>query len=393
MKPILYGLLVYAVCEAFAKGKGRSAPLKLQLQKKRGRVLSTPERLQLTLAKYGFATSKSSSGAVDLISGYGDVEYVGVIGIGTPPQKFSMDFDTGSSDIWIPAASCVQCTGHPLFDPSASSTFKPSNANQTWQLQYGDGSGVIGVTGTDTLDLGGLKPKDQVIGLVSFETLDLMQDEFLDGIFGLGFPSISYTGMKTPAVQSMHQQGIIDKAIVGFWLGHAHDGGAGEVIFGATNPEHYEGPFKYIPVTDKKYWQVELNDVFVDGQSIMAGSNGSFGAILDTGTTLIVLPTQLSRAIHATISGAQYSAKYGWRVPCTSTSNKKVAFRLGQTDFSFSVQDLAREQFPADDPSLCFSGIAEAPVPLAIIGDTFLRSYYSVYDYDNARVGLAPARP
>jgi hypothetical protein len=141
-----------------------------------------------------------------------------------------MDFDTGSSDIWVPSVSCGEsCGTHRRFDPSKSSTLSESQ-NKTWALQYGDGSSVIGYTAKDTVHLSTVSQPNRLIGLVSRETPELAQDKFLDGIFGLGFPPLSYTGVNSSIVEDLFLAGSIPAPIVSFHLGHYRDGGQGEIV-------------------------------------------------------------------------------------------------------------------------------------------------------------------
>lgn len=137
-------------------------------------------------------------------------------------------FDTGSSDIWLPNKECAACEGHHIFEESASSTFQDIGKN--WSLSYADGSYISGRTASDTVTIGDITYNDQIIGLASDESGQFAADHTLDGIFGLAYPSLSLTGVKTSPVMMMHEQGQIDDPVVGVWLGRAREGGGGEMV-------------------------------------------------------------------------------------------------------------------------------------------------------------------
>lgn len=45
------------------------------------------------------------------IKDYQNSQYFGEMSVGTPAQKFDVIFDTGSSNLWVPASDCSNCGG------------------------------------------------------------------------------------------------------------------------------------------------------------------------------------------------------------------------------------------------------------------------------------------
>ena len=78
-----------------------------------------------------------------------DLEWAGPISIGTPGKKFLIDFDTGSSDLWMPSSSCSSSTCRSKTRYSSSKSSTSSKKSGSFSIQYGDGSTVSGPVYTD----------------------------------------------------------------------------------------------------------------------------------------------------------------------------------------------------------------------------------------------------
>lgn len=112
-----------------------------------------------------------------------------------------------------------------------------------------------------------------------------------DGIMGMGFSSISVNGI-TPPFYNMIDQGLIDEPVFSFYLGDTNkDGDQSVVTFGGSDTNHFTGDMTTIPLRRKAYWEVDFDAISL-GKDTAALENT--GIILDTGTSLIALPTTLA---------------------------------------------------------------------------------------------------
>lgn len=114
-----------------------------------------------------------------------------------------------------------------------------------------------------------------------------------DGIMGLGFDTISVNGI-VPPFYNMLEQGLLDEPVFAFYLGDTNQGQESEATFGGIDKSHYTGKLTKIPLRRKAYWEVDL-DAITFGEETAEMDNT--GVILDTGTSLIALPSTIAELL------------------------------------------------------------------------------------------------
>ncbi|KAI1385827.1 Asp-domain-containing protein [Hypoxylon trugodes] len=320
------------------------------------------------------------------ISNFMNAQYFSDISIGTPPQEFKVILDTGSSNLWVPSSSCgsIACYLHSKYDSSSSSTYKQNGTE--FEIRYGSGS-LSGFVSQDDLTIGDLTVKGQDFAEATSEPGLAFAFGRFDGILGLGFDRLSVNGIVPPFYQLVNQK-LIDDAVFAFYLSGENDDNS-EVVFGGVDKDHYTGKITEIPLRRKAYWEVDFDSISFGEETAELENTG---VILDTGTSLIALPSDLAELLNKEI-GAKKSFNGQYTVDCSvRDSLPDISFKLAGYDFPIGPYDYILEV-----QGSCISTFMgmdfPAPVgPLAILGDAFLRRWYSIYDLGKGTVGLAKAQ-
>ncbi|MCJ1312129.1 Vacuolar protease A [Agyrium rufum] len=322
------------------------------------------------------------------VNNFLNAQYFSEISIGTPPQDFKVVLDTGSSNLWVPSQDCgsIACYLHTKFDHSDSSTYKKNGSE--FAIQYGSGS-LSGYISKDTVRIGDLTIKDQLFAEATEEPGLAFAFGRFDGIMGLGYDTISVNKIPPP-FYNMIDQGLLDEPVFAFYLGStANEGDDSVATFGGVDKSHYTGKMTKIPLRRKAYWEVTLDSIsFGDETAEMENT----GAILDTGTSLITMPSTLAELLNKEM-GAKKSYNGQYTIECEKRDSlPPVTFALQGVNFTITPFDYILEVQGSCISSFTGLDVPAPAGPLIILGDAFLRRYYSVYDLATNSVGLAVAK-
>ncbi|XP_071557854.1 lysosomal aspartic protease-like [Temnothorax nylanderi] len=326
---------------------------------------------------------------------YKNLQYYGTIKIGTPPQEFKILFDTGSSDLWVPSKDCDvsqhACLKHNKYDNTKSTTYIEEGS--TFNISYHNAKWrdvkLYGKLSFDDIKIGGPTVTTQIFGEITNFSTNFWDWSQCDGVLGMGYPALSL--LKAPTVfQNMIDQHVVSQPIFSIYLNRKYENSpyGGELILGEPNPAHYEGEFTYVNVTRKKYWQFKMDKIQV--KNYISCSKWC-QAIVDTGYSMIAGPPLTIDVIYREIGVVNNT------VPCDDDYISKlpdINFVIGGKTFRLTGQDyilklgaeLGGNCIPGFQAVTQFDGIDW------ILGDVFIRRYYTVFDMGNDRVGFALAR-
>lgn len=226
--------------------------------------------------------------------------------------------------------------------------------------------------------------------------------------------TLTQDGIYETVVDKMVSQGLIARAAYSLYLNDV-DAGTGSILFGGVDSTKHTGDLIALPLqlapegasadpNTPNAFYVTLSEVaFVDetGKSTTLSPDGyAQSALLDSGTSLTYLNNDILTSI-ANGLGATLVEGQEFVVPCAyANSNASIRYTFGGT--GGPVVDVPLSQLVFDEvlaPTSqysaasggCVLGIGPEQDSQIILGDTFLRNAYVVYDQPNYQVAMAQA--
>ena len=321
-----------------------------------------------------------------------NTQYVGTIGIGTPPQDIHVIFDTGSANLWVTSSLCKSdaCSMHESYDHEKSSTYTANGEEVSVRFGTGD---IEGMLSADDFHVGPMLVKSQTFGEITVENGNVFATSHFAGIAGLAFPALSAYS-HTPVFDNVMKQGLLASNMFAFYYSRLPRQESA-LFFGGPDPEFYTGKITWIPVMRQFYWEIRLQDIFVGDTPLHLCDKGGtyttdeYGCkiVLDTGTSLIAGP---SDAISSLLEKLDVTNK------CNNLKSlPRLALKVGGTKFYMEPEDYVLGGEEDDDdckPAFMPLDVPPPRGPLFILGDAFMRKFYTVFDRAEDRVGIAVAR-
>ncbi|CAL1715400.1 unnamed protein product [Somion occarium] len=326
--------------------------------------------------------TKRDVGEMPLNEQNGGQLWQGIITVGTPAQEYTIDFDTGSSDLFLPAAACnASCDGHKRYDPTNSSTSQ--SRELTFRLRYGDGSTVSGDQYNDTVGIGILNAINQALGAATvYSGFD--KNQFPpDGLMGMAYRSIAVLDAD-PVVQTLIAQGKTTDPVFAFKLTSV----GAELSVGSINNTLYTGDFTQVPVTRQAYWEVNMDGILINATQVVDQRS----AIIDTGTTLVIGDPKGVQSLWDSVPGAKNASETiglpgFYTFPCDPPP--RIEFIFGCKAFLLSPKTYNLGRVSAGSPD-CVGGIvAQSGLSFWAVGDVFLQNVYTSFDFGSNSVGFA----
>merc|ERR1711871_1830678 len=330
----------------------------------------------------------------------GNMQYFGEVNIGTPAKPFRVVFDTGSFILWVPDVACdgFACATHQKFAIHDSHTGKVLDVKKDLvklsYIKYGTGS-MVGVKASDTVKVGNLAVPKAGVLVATIENGAVFRVSPFDGVLGFSRRDKTVKNKNGEVVHfnflnAAKKAGVVKSATISFMLGSkGTTAGNGVAVIGGVDKRLYQGKLTFHPVMRRVMgnWALKLKHLRVgDSKVNHCGEKGCL-AIIDTGTSLMVGPDQVVKGL---------MKQMNVQPDCSNIETAPdVHFGFGdEPEMTLTAKDLTL-QVKSYSQISCKPAIGSTGsripmtfphhdgIPVLIMGDSFLRHWYAVFDNDD----------
>lgn len=203
----------------------------------------------------------------------------------------------------------------------------------------------------------------------------------------MAWPQISVNGL--PLIfDLLFNQKEVDGNSFSFYMTKVAGSNGSALVLGGVNKKYYTGEFTYYNLSMTAYWGINIDDIIFNGTSYKVGN---ILGIVDTGTSVLIGPKKVVAEMTAAFGTGREK-----QVDCSTVSSlPTLDFIIGGTKWSLTGKDYILE-IDQGSKSTCIVGIMGMDLPDSlgeafILGDSFLKAYYTHFDVENKRVGFAKA--
>lgn len=183
------------------------------------------------------------------------------------------------------------------------------------------------------------------------------------------------------------------------WLNDV-ESNSGSILFGGVDTAKYHSPLLTLPIQKVRgrysAFVVALTSLSLTTGSTQTFSKSSFpfGVLLDSGTTLTYLPTPVVQEIYKNLQATYDSSRGVGFVSCNlaNQNGHHFTYTFTSANIQVSMDELVMPWSGLtfqDGSKACEFGIAPGPSNTYVLGDTFLRSAYVVFDMDQNEISIA----
>ena len=310
---------------------------------------------------------------------YYDLAYFGNITVGTPPQEFLVMFDTGSTTMWIQTDHAdinneVYDFG---YDDAESSTveYTCEYSNMNYMVGFIEGDVV-----KDVVTVAGISVQDMAF----IQAWDIQDPTYWMsvGLIGMAFPESASPNTDTFLELAQQQNKLEDPSFSWYTAGNNS-----MLVLGGVDPNYYTGQFQYFSLNPEEgRWWFDVDMITIGSQDFPHPHGEQFKAAVDTGTSTLRLPDFVYHSF-LDIAGLNASLVYPQYYLDEVLPNITLTIGYETLNIPPSVYMYADRHMEGYN----YIGLRSTGdwKNLIILGDMFLRSVYTHFDYGNKRVGFA----